>query len=186
MTHIAHYERPIGAVKHDAGKSPVMRGCFQYFPRALKAIADISAFGYEKYKEWDGWRRVADGLGRYSDAVGRHLLAETSEGLYDPESNLLHAAHAAWGACARLEKMLEDGTPLRKLPCPCGGRCAVELYEVDPISNLIDEGDLIAAAVAHVPFTTLYNDEAELIFERVRANYHPNAVALDHLPEGSH
>jgi hypothetical protein len=37
----------------------------------------------------------------------RHLLAEAETDI-DPESGLLHAAHAAWSALARLELMLMD------------------------------------------------------------------------------
>lgn len=102
-----------GAVKHDQGKTSVWRGFMMYFPRAAKAIADVSDFGYQKYKAWDGWRNVPDGISRYSDALGRHILGENIEGMYDPESGILHAAHAAWNACARLEKMIENGIPLR-------------------------------------------------------------------------
>lgn len=100
--------------KHDEGKSPVMQGCLQYFPRALKAVADISGFGFQKYGSWGGWREVDNGLNRYTDGLGRHLLAEQIEGPRDSESNLLHAAHAAWNALARLELMLmeEKKSPL--------------------------------------------------------------------------
>ena len=94
-------------IKHDSGKSPVFRGVFKYFPRALKAVADVSAMGAKKYS-WGGWKEsatVAD-MHRFEDALGRHLLNEQVEGWYDPESNLLHAAHAAWNALAKLELLL--------------------------------------------------------------------------------
>lgn len=93
--------------KLDAGKPPVYRGCIAYFPRALEAVADISAIGAEKYT-WEGWRTVPDGLNRYSDALGRHATREKYEGLYDPDTKKLHAAHLAWNALARLELILEE------------------------------------------------------------------------------
>ena len=94
-------------IKHDSGKSPVFRGVFKYFPKALKAVADISAMGAEKYS-WGGWKESATfaDMHRFEDALGRHLLNEHVDGLYDPESNLLHAAHAAWNALAKLELLL--------------------------------------------------------------------------------
>ena len=94
-------------IKHDSGKSPVFRGVFKYFPKALQAVADISAMGAKKYS-WGGWKDSATfaDVYRFEDALGRHLLNEHVEGWYDPESNLLHAAHAAWNALAKLELLL--------------------------------------------------------------------------------
>lgn len=94
-------------MKHDAGKTPTMQGLFEYFPRALMAVADVSAFGFEKYKTWGGWRSVPDAVNRYANAKGRHMLAEAMGQSHDPESNLMHAAHEAWGALAKLEMQLK-------------------------------------------------------------------------------
>lgn len=98
-------------VKLDAGKAPIVQGCFHYFPKALEAVALVSRYGKEKYKvEYSdaNWRRVPDGLARYTDALGRHINYEAVDGYYDPESHLLHAAHAAWNALARLELLLQQ------------------------------------------------------------------------------
>lgn len=94
-----------GAIKYDAGKPCVYRGLVEYFPRAGMAVAEISTFGANKYA-WNGWSDVDDGVNRYSDAMMRHLLQEAMGEEYDNDSGLLHAAHAAWGAFARLELML--------------------------------------------------------------------------------
>ena len=94
--------------KLDAGKSPIMQGVIQYFPRALQAVADLSGVGAKKYS-WDGWREVPDGINRYSDAMARHLLDEAIEGPVDNGpggSGELHATAVAWNALARLERML--------------------------------------------------------------------------------
>jgi hypothetical protein len=96
-----------GAIKYDGGKPCVFRGVIQYFPRAVNAVAEISTFGAKKYA-WNGWEGVEDGFNRYSDAMARHLLAEGRGEDFDPDSKLLHAAHAAWGALARLELMLRE------------------------------------------------------------------------------
>jgi hypothetical protein len=96
-----------GAIKYDGGKPALWRGVFEYFPRAVQAIGDISTFGARKYA-WNGWEGVEDGIARYSDAMVRHLAKEGAGEVTDPDSGLLHAAHAAWGAMARLELMLRE------------------------------------------------------------------------------
>lgn len=99
--------------KLDAGKAPVWQGLFDYFPRACMSVADLSAYGASKYS-WKGWEKVPDGENRYGNAVGRHILKEAIEGLYDLDAandpdypaTVLHATQQAWNAMARLELML--------------------------------------------------------------------------------
>lgn len=96
--------------KLDAGKPSVWRGLFDYFPRACLAIADVSTRGAKKYA-WKGWEAVPDGEARYYDALCRHIVKESIEGLYDigPGGlgpDVLHAACIAWNANARLELLL--------------------------------------------------------------------------------
>lgn len=104
---------PSGAQAHqpgaklDSGKSPVFRGLIDYFPLACMEVATVSQKGAEKYC-WKGWQDVPDGINRYTDAMVRHLCKESSEGPIDPDFGLLHAAHAAWGAMARLELILRE------------------------------------------------------------------------------
>jgi hypothetical protein len=96
-----------GAIKYDAGKSPVNRGGLSYFPRAIREVASVSAFGASKYA-WRGWESVDDGFNRYSDAMVRHLTYEGEGEVLDPDSGLLHAAHVAWNALARLELLIKE------------------------------------------------------------------------------
>lgn len=97
-----------GAVKYDAGKSPVFKGAIAYFPRAISGVASVSAFGASKYA-WNGWRDVSDGINRYTDAMVRHVVYEAEGEVLDPESGLPHAWHAAWNALARAElKVIEE------------------------------------------------------------------------------
>lgn len=91
-----------GAVKYDAGKSPVVKGAIAYFPDAISGVASVSAFGASKYA-WQGWRHVSNGIDRYTDAMVRHLIAEGKGEALDPESGLPHAWHVAWNALARAE-----------------------------------------------------------------------------------
>lgn len=94
--------------KLDAGKTmPSL--ILSAMPRALMAVAEVGTFGARKYSR-DGWLAVDSGVVRYTDAMDRHRLYETIDGPIDPQSSLLHAAHLAWNALARLELMLRDNT----------------------------------------------------------------------------
>ena len=90
--------------KLDAGKTRaglVMGG----FARALLEVSAVGTFGAQKYSP-DGWVSVPRGVERYTDAMHRHLLAEAAGVALDSDSGLMHAAHAAWNALARLDLML--------------------------------------------------------------------------------
>ena len=90
--------------KLDAGKTEfglIMHG----MPRALRQVARVATYGANKYTR-DGWLTVPDGPRRYTDAMYRHLNAEACGELHDPDTQLEHAAHAAWNALARLELLL--------------------------------------------------------------------------------
>lgn len=97
----------VGGIKYDGGKSPIYRGAISYFPRAISAVAAVSAFGASKYA-WKGWENVSDGFNRYSDALARHLAYEGEGEVVDNDSGLLHASHAAWNALARLELLIKE------------------------------------------------------------------------------
>jgi hypothetical protein len=97
--------------KLDAGKVDVLRGSFQYFRRAHKAIARVSELGAQKYS-WKGWESVPNGRQRYGAALTRHLLVEddfaTDNGPGGLGEEVLHASQVAWNACARLELILKE------------------------------------------------------------------------------
>lgn len=99
-----------GGAKLDAGKPDPWSGLFDYFPRACLAVADVSSRGAQKYS-WKGWETVPDGERRYGAAMGRHILYESIEGLYDTGpgglgKDVLHASQVAWNALARLELLI--------------------------------------------------------------------------------
>ena len=77
------------------------------FANALNAVIEIGTFGANKYTK-HGWLSVPNGFERYTDAMQRHYLKEQIEGLYDNDSHLLHAAHLAWNALARLELLIRE------------------------------------------------------------------------------
>lgn len=108
------------ADKQKAAKVPVWQGVFAYFSAALHAVGAVSRFGAGKYNdgkfptEWRNYEPVV-----YADALARHITDENKSGdLYDTESNMLHAAHEAWNALARLEKLLEIHSLVRPEPIP--------------------------------------------------------------------
>lgn len=119
MTYTTNEKDPHGksagepGAKLDAGKSPVWQGAFEYFPRALMAVADVSAYGANKYS-WKGWEKVTDGINRYRNAAGRHIAKEGIEGPFDLEilnhpeypAKVRHLAQVAWNALAALELTL--------------------------------------------------------------------------------
>ena len=102
--------------KLDSGKSPIFRGVVKYFPDAVKAVGLLSEFGANKYT-WYGWHSVDDGINRYSDALLRHLIGEVANPYDDSVggTNFHHAVNVAWNALARLQLILEQGTPAQKL-----------------------------------------------------------------------
>lgn len=94
-------------MKHDAGKARAGL-MIEDFPRALAAVSHVVTFGAEKYAP-HSWKTVSDARARYYDAFLRHILAEASGEMNDPESGLPHAAHVAWNALALLELHLTKG-----------------------------------------------------------------------------
>ena len=89
--------------KLDAGK-PRLGLVLGAFANALVEVGKVGTYGANKYTD-NGWLDVPNGKARYTDALLRHILAETNES-HDPDTNLHHAAHAAWNALARLELIL--------------------------------------------------------------------------------
>jgi hypothetical protein len=94
----------VAGAKLDAGKPDA--SLLLMFGKALRAVAQVGTFGAQKYSR-GGWQSVPDGQNRYTAALMRHLLKENYE-RYDSDSELLHAAHAAWNALARLDLMLRE------------------------------------------------------------------------------
>lgn len=94
--------------KNDNGKLPVGIVIHRQFPNALKAIAECSKYGHDKYSEqdvdWLNCQRVENGQERYLNATMRHLL-ESGINLdeLDSESGLSHLKHAAWNMMQLLE-----------------------------------------------------------------------------------
>lgn len=105
------------ATKAKYGKDPLWQGVLARFPRALRELSRVSAFGTRKHEvplSDMSYLSVPDGYNVYSDAVGRHLVGEAMEGPVnlDPgDGGQLHAAQLAWNALARLEVYLKSREP---------------------------------------------------------------------------
>ena len=91
--------------KLDEGK-PRVGEMIQDFSIPLEYVAKIWAFGADKYSKGN-WKCVENGFNRYSNAMVRHLMAESDGPGVDSESELLHAGHVAWNALARLHFLLQ-------------------------------------------------------------------------------
>lgn len=123
--------KPADAQK--AAKVPVWQGVFAYFANALQAVGAISKFGCVKHNEGKmptKWREYP--LATYSDALARHITEEAKGVLYDPESRMLHAAHVAWNAFARLELLLAEN-PLNQ---PSNEDLGIEEYVEAPYREI--------------------------------------------------
>lgn len=86
---------PAQAFKSDAGKVQfdlLEDGA----PNALLEIAKVMSWAVEvKGYHPHSWQEIPDAIRRYKAALGRHRNAIARGERYDPESGLLHWAHAA-------------------------------------------------------------------------------------------
>ena len=96
---------PEVGIKYDGGKPRLAEMVVDFAPEMIE-LCKVWEFGADKYSK-SNWKLVDNGIDRYTNAMLRHLLAETNN-LYDDESKLLHAAHIAWGALARLHFILKE------------------------------------------------------------------------------
>jgi hypothetical protein len=95
-----------GGMKFDNDK-PRMHLFLNDMNLAVLEVGKVATFGAKKYADRN-WRKVDNLHERYSSALYRHLLEDSFEGGdKDSESGILHAAHAAWCALARLQILIE-------------------------------------------------------------------------------
>ena len=101
---------PLGKNPHEAGAKldagkPRPALVLGGFARALIEVSKVGTYGALKYTD-NGWQSVPNGEARYDDANLRHWLYEKAGQGCDVDTELLHAAHAAWNALARLDLIL--------------------------------------------------------------------------------
>ena len=91
---------------------PLARGCFDYFPAALAAVAEVSQAGNEKHNPGEELHHARGKSNDHADCIMRHLA---DRGALDPTDNLRHSAKVAWRALALLQEELEAaGAPLAR------------------------------------------------------------------------
>lgn len=101
---------------------PLARGCLDYFPDALAAVAELSRIGNEKHNPGQPLHWSKDKSNDHADCVMRHLA---DRGTVDQEDGVRHSTKVAWRALALLQIELEaeraakpgggvtDGSPQR-------------------------------------------------------------------------
>ena len=91
--------------KFDDGK-PRLAEMIIDFREPLQELCKVWEFGAKKYSK-SNWKLVDNGKDRYTNALLRHLIAEEDK-LTDDETELLHCAHIAFNALARLYFILKE------------------------------------------------------------------------------
>lgn len=103
-------------IKHDNGKLRLAEMMLD-FQIPMEELCKVWEFGANKYTK-SNWKHLDSGIDRYTNALLRHLFAE-NDNMYDDESKLLHAAHIAFNALARLyfiKKLLDEKNELIDTP----------------------------------------------------------------------
>lgn len=97
---------------------PIVRGCLDYFPAALAAVASLSLAGNEKHNPGQPMHHARGKSGDHADCIVRHLM---ERGTVDVSDGIRHSVKVAWRALAQLQEELEqEGAPLAR-----GARAAV-------------------------------------------------------------
>lgn len=84
---------------------PLMRGCVDYFPAALAAVAKLSLAGNEKHNPGEPLHHARGKSTDHADCILRHLV---DRGTIDPEDGIRHSVKVAWRALALLQIELEE------------------------------------------------------------------------------
>jgi hypothetical protein len=91
---------------------PLARGCLDYFPAALAAVAVVSHAGNEKHNPGEPMHHARAKSNDHADCILRHLV---DRGGVDPEDGMPHSAKLAWRALALLQEELEvAGAPMAR------------------------------------------------------------------------
>ncbi len=88
---------------------PLARGCLDYFPAALAAVAEVSRVGNEKHNPGQPLHWSKDKSNDHADCAARHLLEpfgiDTS---YGEGKRILHSVAAAWRSLANAQTEIEE------------------------------------------------------------------------------
>lgn len=119
-------------IKYDDSKPRVAEMVID-FKESLLALCTVWEYGANKYSK-SNWKEVDNGIDRYTNAMLRHLLSE-EDNLVDSESGLLHAAHIAFNALARLYFIVKrtsecEATTHRQYECNCEDEDSKVFYDI--------------------------------------------------------
>jgi Domain of unknown function (DUF5664) len=90
---------------------PITRGCLDYFPAALAAVAELSRIGNEQHNPGQPMHHARGKSSDHADCIVRHLM---DRGTVDTDG-VRHAVKVAWRALALLQEELEGaGAPLAR------------------------------------------------------------------------
>lgn len=81
-------------------ETPVVTGCFDYFPLAMAAIARLSKKANEKHNPGQPLHWSREKSSDHADAAGRHLL---ERGQIDPETGESMTVHMGWRVLAMIQ-----------------------------------------------------------------------------------
>ena len=85
--------------------TPIITGCFDYFPDALAAVARLSLKANKKHNPGEPLHWSRDKSNDHADCLGRHLI---DRGKKDEEMQESHTVHVAWRALALLQIEIEE------------------------------------------------------------------------------
>lgn len=90
---------------------PLQRGCLDYFPAALAAVAQLSKAGNDKHNPGEEMHHARGKSGDHADCIQRHQL---ERGTVDTDG-FLHDVKVAWRALAQLQEEMERrGAPIAR------------------------------------------------------------------------
>jgi hypothetical protein len=87
----------------DRKNIPIMRGCLDYFPAALAAVARVSKKGNDQHNPGQPMHHARGKSTDHADCCVRHMM---DRGTIDTDGER-HSAKAAWRALANLQEELE-------------------------------------------------------------------------------
>lgn len=107
----AALEEPAKPVAQLRKERPVARGCLDYFPSALLAVAELSRIGNEQHNPGQEMHWARGKSTDHADCLVRHLI---DRGTLDSDG-ISHTVKVAWRALALLQEELEAaGAPMSR------------------------------------------------------------------------
>lgn len=95
----------------DRKSLPLVRGCLDYFPAALVAVAELSRVGNDQHNPGEPIHWARSKAADHADCIVRHLI---DRGEVDTDG-VLHTTKVAWRALALLQEELEKaGAPISR------------------------------------------------------------------------